>query len=107
MELLEHKAIFTAGYKAVLHIYSVVEECEIMELLEQIDPRTKNKINTRLFLLKPGVDLSNLPGLVAAARNNAGIYTHKDRSGMWQHNRIDAIDGVHNNGKHEFLKVLE
>ena len=58
-------------------------------------------------MLKPGVDLTNLPGLVAAARNNAGIYTHKDRSGMWQHNRIDAIDGVHNNGKHEFLKVPE
>lgn len=34
LELLEHKAIFTAGYKVVLHIHSVVEECEIMELLE-------------------------------------------------------------------------
>ncbi|GLT87592.1 hypothetical protein SLE2022_056710 [Rubroshorea leprosula] len=27
--------------KAVLHIHSVVEECEIVELLQQIDPKTK------------------------------------------------------------------
>lgn len=31
------QAIFTAGYKAVLHIHSVVEECEIVDLIEEID----------------------------------------------------------------------
>ncbi|XP_062218968.1 uncharacterized protein LOC133918884 isoform X1 [Phragmites australis] len=36
LELLDN-AIFTAGYKAVLHIHSVVEECEIVELIEEID----------------------------------------------------------------------
>ncbi|GKV46158.1 hypothetical protein SLEP1_g53167 [Rubroshorea leprosula] len=41
LELLDN-AIFTAGYKAVLHIHSVVEECEIVELLQQIDPKTRN-----------------------------------------------------------------
>ncbi|GLT87695.1 hypothetical protein SLE2022_057610 [Rubroshorea leprosula] len=41
LELLEN-AIFTAGYKAVLHIHSVVEECEIVELLQQIDPYIRN-----------------------------------------------------------------
>ncbi|GKV50125.1 hypothetical protein SLEP1_g56838 [Rubroshorea leprosula] len=41
LELLEN-AIFTARYKAVLHIHSVVEECEIVELLQQIDPKTRN-----------------------------------------------------------------
>jgi peptide chain release factor subunit 3 len=35
------KAIFTAGYNAVLHIHSVVEECEIVELIEEIDTRRK------------------------------------------------------------------
>ncbi|GKV47385.1 hypothetical protein SLEP1_g54291 [Rubroshorea leprosula] len=30
-----------AGYKAVLHVHSVVEECKIVELLQQIDPKTK------------------------------------------------------------------
>ena len=28
LELLEHKSIFTAGYKAVMHIHSITEECE-------------------------------------------------------------------------------
>ena len=54
MELLEHKAIFTAGYKAVLHIYSVVEECEIMELLEQIDPRTNKAMKKKIIFVKTG-----------------------------------------------------
>ncbi|VAH41493.1 unnamed protein product [Triticum turgidum subsp. durum] len=36
LELLDN-AIFTAGYKAVLHIHSVVEECEIVDLIEEID----------------------------------------------------------------------
>ena len=35
------KAIFTAGYNAVLHIHSVVEECEIVELIEEIDTKRK------------------------------------------------------------------
>ncbi len=43
LELLEHKAIFTAGYKAVLHVHSVVEECEITKLVAQIDLKTKEK----------------------------------------------------------------
>ena len=30
LELLEHKAIFTAGYKAVFHIHTATEECEVM-----------------------------------------------------------------------------
>ncbi|KAK3157902.1 hypothetical protein QOZ80_2AG0129970 [Eleusine coracana subsp. coracana] len=40
LELLDN-AIFTAGYKAVLHIHSVVEECEIVELIEEIDLKRK------------------------------------------------------------------
>jgi peptide chain release factor subunit 3 len=43
LDLLEHKAIFTAGYKAVLHVHSVVEECEITALLAQVDVKTKEK----------------------------------------------------------------
>jgi len=54
LELLEHKAIFTAGYKAVLHIHSVVEECEIMELLEQMDPRTKKPMKKKILFVKTG-----------------------------------------------------
>ncbi|XP_052143638.1 uncharacterized protein LOC127763087 isoform X2 [Oryza glaberrima] len=42
LELLDN-AIFTAGYKAVLHIHSVVEECEIVELIEEIDLKRRKE----------------------------------------------------------------
>lgn len=48
------QAIFTAGYKAVLHIHSVVEECEIMGLLHQIDPKTKKPMKKKILFVKSG-----------------------------------------------------
>jgi len=54
LELLDHKAIFTAGYKAVLHIHSIVEECEIMRLIHLIDPKTKKPIRKKLLYVKHG-----------------------------------------------------
>ncbi|PON71881.1 Translation elongation factor [Parasponia andersonii] len=65
LELLEN-AIFTAGYKAVLHIHSVVDECEIVELLQQIDPKTKKPMKKKILFVKNGavvvcrVQVSNL-----------------------------------------------
>lgn len=53
LELLEN-AIFTAGYKAVLHIHAVVEECEIVELLQQIDPKTKKIMKKKVLFVKNG-----------------------------------------------------
>ncbi|CAL0312382.1 unnamed protein product [Lupinus luteus] len=53
LELVDN-AIFTAGYKAVLHIHSVVEECEIVELLHQIDPRTRKPIKKKILFVKSG-----------------------------------------------------
>ncbi|KAL8150687.1 hypothetical protein V2J09_020495 [Rumex salicifolius] len=53
LELLDN-AIFTAGYKAVLHIHSVVEECEIIELLHQIDPKTKKPMKKKVLFVKNG-----------------------------------------------------
>jgi len=53
LELLDN-AIFTAGYKAVLHIHAVVEECEIVELLQQIDPKTKKPIKKKVLFVKNG-----------------------------------------------------
>eukprot|EP00897_Mesotaenium_endlicherianum_P002530 jgi/Mesen1/2304/ME000155S01401 len=52
LELLDHKAIFTAGYKAVLHIHSIVEECEIIDLLQQIDPKTKKPMKKKPLFVK-------------------------------------------------------
>ncbi len=48
LELLEHKAIFTAGYKCILHVHSVVEECECVKLIAVMDPKTKEKKKVRL-----------------------------------------------------------
>jgi len=46
LELLDN-AIFTAGYKAVLHIHSVVEECEIVDLIEEIDLKRKKETDPK------------------------------------------------------------
>ncbi|GJW60467.1 eukaryotic peptide chain release factor GTP-binding subunit ERF3A-like protein isoform X3 [Tanacetum coccineum] len=53
LELLDN-AIFTAGYKAVLHIHSVVEECEIIELMQQIDPKTRKPSKKKVLFVKNG-----------------------------------------------------
>ncbi|KAG6494610.1 hypothetical protein ZIOFF_042370 [Zingiber officinale] len=61
LELLDN-AIFTAGYKAVLHIHSIVEECEVIDLLEEIDtkrrkeedPRKKAKAKRKPLFVKNG-----------------------------------------------------
>ncbi|KAL2482359.1 Translation elongation factor EF1A/initiation factor IF2gamma family protein [Forsythia ovata] len=53
LELLDN-AIFTAGYKAVLHVHAVVEECEIVELMQQIDPRTKKTMKKKPLFVKNG-----------------------------------------------------
>ncbi|XP_010540015.1 PREDICTED: eukaryotic peptide chain release factor GTP-binding subunit ERF3A [Tarenaya hassleriana] len=53
LELLDN-AIFTAGYKAVLHIHSVVEECEIVELMQQIDPKTRKPMKKKVLFVKNG-----------------------------------------------------
>ncbi|XP_050901994.1 uncharacterized protein LOC127108974 isoform X2 [Lathyrus oleraceus] len=53
LELLDN-AIFTAGYKAILHVHSVVEECEVIELLHQIDPKTKKPMKKKVLFVKNG-----------------------------------------------------
>ncbi|KAL9245149.1 hypothetical protein vseg_018831 [Gypsophila vaccaria] len=52
-ELVEN-AIFTAGYKAILHIHAIVEECEIVELLQQIDIKTKKPMKKKPLFVKSG-----------------------------------------------------
>jgi len=54
LELLEHKSIFTAGYKAVLHIHTATEECEVTQLHYQLDPKTKLPIKKKCLFLKSG-----------------------------------------------------
>lgn len=40
LDLLAHKSVFTAGYTAVLHIHTAVEECTITVLLDLLDNKT-------------------------------------------------------------------
>eukprot|EP00898_Chlorokybus_atmophyticus_P003799 jgi/Chlat1/441/Chrsp103S01013 len=54
LELLEHKAIFTAGYKCVLHIHAAVKECEVTELLSEIDSKTKKPKKKKPMFVKGG-----------------------------------------------------
>lgn len=54
LELLEHKSIFTAGYTCVLHIHTATEECEVVALHHQIDPKTKEPIKKKCLFLKSG-----------------------------------------------------
>ena len=64
LDLLEHKAIFTAGYKAILHLHSLVEECEITRLLAQVNVKTKEKKKARLM---------HCPGSRAGSRPVTGL----------------------------------
>lgn len=57
INLLELQAIFTAGYKAVLHIHAVVEECEIVELLQQIDLKTRKPMKKKPLFVKSGASV--------------------------------------------------
>ncbi|XP_071709900.1 uncharacterized protein [Rutidosis leptorrhynchoides] len=51
---LPDNAIFTTGYNAVLHIHSVVEVCEILELMQQIDSKTREPMKKKAFFVKNG-----------------------------------------------------
>lgn len=42
-ELLEHKPLITAGYEAVLHIHSVIVECQITKLLAEFDAQGRRR----------------------------------------------------------------
>lgn len=37
-----------------MHIHAVVEECEIVELLKQIDPKTRKPMKKKVLFVKNG-----------------------------------------------------
>jgi len=53
LDLLDHKSIFTAGYKCVLHIHTATEECEVTKILCKVDPKTKER-DTKCRFVKSG-----------------------------------------------------
>mmetsp|Transcript_27221 Transcript_27221/g.37545 ORF Transcript_27221/g.37545 Transcript_27221/m.37545 type:complete len:608 (+) Transcript_27221:149-1972(+) len=55
LDLLEHKSIFTAGYKAVMHCHTMTEEVEVTRLVSVMDPKTKKPtVNKRVTFVKSG-----------------------------------------------------
>lgn len=52
--ILEHKSIICAGYSAVIHIHSAVEECKVSKLLAELDKKGKAKQKNPKFV-KPGM----------------------------------------------------
>eukprot|EP01029_Cantina_marsupialis_P029162 TRINITY_DN779891_c0_g1_i1.p1 TRINITY_DN779891_c0_g1~~TRINITY_DN779891_c0_g1_i1.p1 ORF type:complete len:560 (+),score=202.62 TRINITY_DN779891_c0_g1_i1:31-1680(+) len=40
LELLEHRSLFTAGYEAVFHIHTAVEDCRLEKILKVMDRKT-------------------------------------------------------------------
>lgn len=40
MDLPENKSLFTAGYQAVVHMHTAVEECTVVRLMAEIDGKT-------------------------------------------------------------------
>lgn len=43
LELLDHKSVLTAGYKSILHLHSLTEEAEIVQLEYELDKKTREK----------------------------------------------------------------
>lgn len=59
LELLEHNPIFTVGYKSILHLNTVTEECEVTKLLAEIDKKTGEQKKSR-FVKSGGVCLCRI-----------------------------------------------
>jgi peptide chain release factor subunit 3 len=50
IELAEERPVMTAGYKAVLHIHTATEECEVSKLTESMSMTSKKKEKNPRFV---------------------------------------------------------
>lgn len=53
-ELSKEKSLLTAGYEAIIHIHSTVEDCVITELISQIDIKTNQESKKKPTFVKSG-----------------------------------------------------
>jgi peptide chain release factor subunit 3 len=53
-ELLPHKPLISKGYYAVLHLHSVIVECEIVELIAEYDKKTQKVAKNKPAFVKNG-----------------------------------------------------
>ncbi|CEG35157.1 translation elongation factor 1 [Plasmopara halstedii] len=54
VDTLEHRPLLTAGYKCVLHIHTVSQECVVAKLLRPIDPKTGKPVKKHVTFIKQG-----------------------------------------------------
>jgi len=52
LELLEHRSIFTAGYNAVFHAHTAIEECTIVELVREVNKKTGKPMKKKPMFIK-------------------------------------------------------
>lgn len=58
-----------------MHIHSVVEECEIVELLQQIDPKTKKPMKKKVLFVKNGAVVVSRVQVFGSAFFSFSFYT--------------------------------
>jgi peptide chain release factor subunit 3 len=54
VDTLEHRPLLTAGYKCILHIHTVAQECTVAKLLRPIDPKTGKPVKKHVTFIKQG-----------------------------------------------------
>ena len=54
VELLEHRRVFTAGYRLVLHSHTIACDCLVAEILWKHDPETKKPLRERCTFANTG-----------------------------------------------------
>ncbi|KAG7378236.1 hypothetical protein PHYPSEUDO_010390 [Phytophthora pseudosyringae] len=54
VDTLEHRPLLTAGYKCILHIHTVAQECVVAKLLRPIDPKTGKPVKKHVTFIKQG-----------------------------------------------------
>jgi len=54
LDLLPLKPIFSAGYSAVMHLHTAVEECSVVVLLAQLDKKTGAVVTKKPMFVKNG-----------------------------------------------------
>ncbi|KAF4037408.1 Elongation factor Tu C-terminal domain [Phytophthora infestans] len=54
VDTLEHRPLLTAGYKCILHIHTVAQECVVAKLLRPVDPKTGKPVKKHVTFIKQG-----------------------------------------------------
>merc|ERR1712146_317300 len=55
LDLLNHKPVFSAGYKCIIHIHCLVEDCEVLGIVYSL--YTKSKAKKKVNFVRSGAVL--------------------------------------------------